>query len=423
MGVIEKYKRITLTITVIASCIFFLTKCIDKEQDKSQPSSPPPSAKISFDQFAGSDACAKCHKNIYDSHVHTAHYLSTRPPLEKYLKGSFERGTNTYAYDSNMVIAMEKRDSGYYQVGYYQGIERITKRFDIIFGSASKGQTYATRFQNRLYQLPVSYFTAAKKWANSPQFPTHPVIFNRPITSRCLECHSTFVEKLSAPRVEPEEFSPDHIIYGVDCEKCHGPGAKHVQFQTQHPNDTSAKFIINPASFTRDQKLDLCGLCHGGRLRKTKPSFEFTAGDKLTDYFIIDESIPNPDSIDVHGNQYGLLRASKCFKNGNVITCLTCHNPHQNERGQIQVFSERCVSCHNGQLQHTCKMTAQIGKAITANCIDCHMPLKTSHSITELLAGQKTPTAALIRSHYITIYPDETKKFMSTKNPYPKKSK
>jgi hypothetical protein len=169
-----------------------------------------------------------------------------------------------------MEVFMERRDSGFYQVGYYQGVERIAKRFDLVVGSGSKGQTYITRSQNRLYQLPVGYFTAANKWANSPQFPTHPVIFNRPITSRCLECHSTFVQKIPGSHPETEEFN-SQIIYGVDCEKCHGPGNKHVEYQTSNPGEAKAMYIINPARFSRKQNLDLCGLCHGGKIQKTRP--------------------------------------------------------------------------------------------------------------------------------------------------------
>ena len=260
-----------------------------------------------------------------------------------------------------------------------------------------------------MYQLPVSYFTAANKWANSPQYPTHPVLFNRPITSRCLECHTTFAHRISEPNHRPEDFDPN-IILGVDCEKCHGPAARHVAFQTQHPKDTLAKFILNPAKFSRQQNLDLCGLCHGGKLANTKPSFEFVAGDKLSDYFQKDTSVLNPSKIDVHGNQLGLLRSSKCFRMSQTMTCTTCHNPHENERGKIALFSQRCMSCHNPEHNNTCKMTASIGPSIKLNCIDCHLPLKPSSIITELLPGETKPTAALIRSHLIAIYPDETAK-------------
>jgi nitrate/TMAO reductase-like tetraheme cytochrome c subunit len=240
-------------------------------------------------------------------------------------------------------------------------------------------------------------------------------VFNRPITSRCMECHSTYVNTISAPGKEPESFDGASIVYGVDCEKCHGPAAAHVAFQSQHPTETKGKFIINPASLSRQLQLDACALCHGGRLQKTKPSFEFIAGDKLADYFTFDTTAPNPSTIDLHGNQYGLLRASKCFRMSETLTCNTCHNPHEKEKGKPALFSQRCISCHNnndhgnGKL---CKMSASLGSAITANCIDCHMPAKPSHAIAVYLPGANEPTAALIRSHFISIYPEETKKFM-----------
>jgi hypothetical protein len=402
---IFQYRRFFLICSGLIICTFLLVRCIDKEAKHSKEVS-----SQNYKQFSGSVKCANCHKNIYESHIHTAHYLTTRPALPEYIKGNFEPGKNRFAYDPSMEVFMERRDSGFYQVGYYQGLERIAKRFDLVVGSGSKGQTYITRSQNRLYQLPVGYFTAANKWANSPQFPTHPVIFNRPITSRCLECHSTFVQKIPGSRPETEEFN-SQIIYGVDCEKCHGPGNKHAEYQTSNPREAKAMYIINPARFSRKQNLDLCGLCHGGRLQKTKPSFEFIAGAKLSDYFVMDTLAPDPEKIDVHGNQLGLLRSSKCFQMSQTMTCTTCHKPHENERGKIALFSQRCSTCHNAEQGSSCKMSASLGAVINQNCIDCHMPLKASKTITELLPGDSKPTAALIRSHLIGIYPDETLKY------------
>ncbi len=98
------------------------------------------------------------------------------------------------------MVVMEKRDSGFYQVGYYKGSEKVAGRFDIVVGSGSKGQTYITRFHKQLYQLPVSYFTAAGSWANSPLYPVYPVLFNRPITSRCLGMPQHFCKSNIGPR-------------------------------------------------------------------------------------------------------------------------------------------------------------------------------------------------------------------------------
>ena len=58
-------------------------------------------------------------------------------------------------------------------------------------------------------------------------------------------------------------------------------------------------------------------------------------------------------------------------------------------------------------------MNKSLGTAINTNCVDCHMPLKPSKAIAVQLLGGTTPIAALIRSHFISIYPDETKKILA----------
>jgi Cytochrome c554 and c-prime len=413
MKQITRYKRSAIAICIIICNGFFLTQCINRQNDE-----PAVIKKVNFKQFAGSATCANCHKDIYNIHIHTAHYNTSQPATATTLKGSFEPGKNSFSYSEHTTVAMEKRDSSFYQVAYADGVEKLARRFDIVMGSGAKGQTSAYWHNNQLFQLPITYFTAANEWSNSPGYPQK-AIFNRPISSRCMECHSTYANTISAAGIEPEEFEHTSIIYGVDCEKCHGPGAAHAAFQLEHPAETKGKFIINPTSLLKQQQLDACALCHGGKLQKTKPSFEFIAGDKLSDYFTFDTTtVSNADNIDVHGNQYGLLRASKCFRISETMTCNTCHNPHENERGKIEVFSRRCTSCHttnehgNGKI---CKMTASLGISINNNCIDCHMPAKASRAIAVFLPGASIPVSAYIRSHFISIYPEETKKIMDKK--------
>lgn len=359
-------------------------------------------------QFAGSATCKNCHKNIYEKHTLTAHYSTSRMADKKYILGSFAKGSNTFAYDKHNVVAMEQEDSSLYQVAYVNGIRKAAHRFDITIGSGAMGQTFLNWKNNLLYQLPITYFTAANQWSNSPGYPNK-IIYDRPITSRCLECHSTYAKTFPTPDVAPEEFDRNQIIYGVDCEKCHGPAAEHVAFQTKNPTAKKAQFIVNPARLTRQQNLDLCASCHGGRLQKTTASFQFTVGDTLAHYFALDTSVPTPDKIDVHGNQYGLLRASKCFRMSDTMTCNSCHNTHENERGNKALFSQRCMSCHTVEHKNFCSVSQTKGLDIKANCIDCHMPLKSSKAIAVFLPGATAPLAAQIRSHLITIYPDETK--------------
>jgi len=404
------YHRSLMLIAVIVFCVFLLTRCINGEQEEDE--------KIiknsKYGLFAGSANCAACHKKIYESHIQTAHFHTSEMAIQNAIKGSFDSGKNSFHYSTGGLVRMEKRNGGLYQVAYVNGTERVSQRFDIITGSGTKGQTFLTWTGNNLFQLPVTYFTSKSQWCNSPGNPNK-IALNRPITSRCLECHTTFVEKISAENIEPEAFDKNQMILGVDCEKCHGPGLEHVKFHQQNPAETKGKFIINPASFSRLQSLDLCALCHGGRLQKTKPSFEFMTGDKLSDFFLLNTAPRDVASIDVHGNQYGLLTASKCFINSEKMTCITCHNIHENEKGATGVFSQRCISCHTDKHSNIplCKMTVISNAEKSRNCTSCHMPEIPSKAIAVLLQGEDTLTPASMHTHLIKVYPEETKKVLA----------
>jgi hypothetical protein len=398
-----RYHLSKVIITIITLSVFLLTTCIDGEKKKEEPVAI--QSRISHDMFAGSATCQGCHKDIYDKHLLTAHFLTSRIANEQSVMGSFEAGKNLHLYGSNVAVVMEKRDSGLFQVEYVDGVQKEIRRFDITIGSGTMGQSFLTWHNQQLFQLPITFFTAANRWSNSPGFANRPT-FNRMITSRCMECHSTYAKVISPPGVEPEKFSPEKMIYGVDCEKCHGPAAEHVKFQTENPSDTSGKHIVNPAKLTRQQNLDLCALCHGGRLQKTTPSFEFIAGENLQDHFKLDTTVPNPQQVDVHGNQYGLLRASKCFRMSQTLTCNTCHNTHENEKNKTALFSQRCQSCHSTEHNTFCKNKELPKSTLIKNCIDCHMPQQPSKAISVFVSGQQTPIAAMIRSHYIAVYKD-----------------
>jgi hypothetical protein len=288
---------------------------------------------------------------------------------------------------------------------------------DLVVGSGTKGQSFAYWKEHSLYQLPISYFSAPRQWANSPGFPPARILVDRPISLRCMECHSTFMEEEVKPGDRKDQFNPQHIIYGVDCEKCHGPAARHVTYQTQHPKDTPGRFIVNPAKLSRQQNLDLCALCHGGRLQPVQPPFTYVVGTDLSRHYKVDTvsaAAAAAGSFDVHGNQYGLLRASKCFRMSNM-TCGTCHNPHENERGRLALFSSRCMECHNRAHQSFCTIDPARVPGIEKNCIDCHMPAQPSRAIALFMPGKDAPVASLIRSHFISVYKQATDQFLSRK--------
>lgn len=410
MSKIFKYRSAFLTVFIILSCMFFFSTCINNSNNPTKTDETVASSKYTL--FAGSASCANCHKDIYESHIKTAHFRTSELATSTSIKGSFSPGQNTFTFKTGAFVEMKKEGNNFFQAAFSSsGVEKVRQRFDIVTGSGTKGQTYLSWTGDSLYQLPISYFTNANYWCNSPGMPNK-IVYYRPITSRCLECHTTYAEKVSAAGQEPERFDRGRMILGVDCEKCHGPAAKHVEFQTANPSVTTAQYIVNPANFSRTQSLDLCALCHGGRLKQKSPAFTFSAGDTLTKHFLADAISKD---IDVHGNQYGLLASSKCFQVSKTMTCITCHNVHENEQGKKEIFSQRCMSCHNSDHSNdvVCKMTDRLGKSINDNCTNCHMPQLPSNAIAVLLQGSDTTTPATMHTHLIKNYPEETAKIMA----------
>src|SRR4051812_38630810 len=167
MTVIKKYRAAAITICLIFLCMMGLTRCIDNGKDNTTATSN----SGRFKEFVGSASCISCHKSIYDSHINTAHFHSSQIADSTNIKGHFETGNNSFTYNSGGQIAMEKTSTGFYQVAYINGVEKKRERFDITIGSGAQGQSYASWVNDKLVQLPITYFTSADAWSNSPGYP------------------------------------------------------------------------------------------------------------------------------------------------------------------------------------------------------------------------------------------------------------
>jgi len=253
-----------------------------------------------------------------------------------------------------------------------------------------------------LYQLHASYFTLNKSLIKSPGYSSDGRLQNkRPITERCIECHGTFAEVKNVKNT----FEPSKILLGIDCQRCHGPSEKHVTFHKNNPNETEAQNIISISDLNRNRQMDMCALCHSGsRRRAINPRFSFKIGDDLNKFSVADY-FSTSAKLDVHGNQVGLLKASECFKESDIMTCTTCHNPHKNQQNNIGYFIGKCMSCHQGNDTTNCNLS--IKQQGTKNCIDCHMPSVISKSMFAKNNVAKDTINIKIISHYIGIYENE----------------
>ena len=359
------------------------------------------------DAYAGSETCIRCHASISKSYAHTAHFFSTRIADSVGIAGNFSPGFNTFRINQTTEIRMEKRDSGYYQVLYEGNQETEAHRFDLVMG-AVKGQTYLYWKGNQFFQLPVSYLAPLHQWTASPGYSISGLNFSRPVLKECFGCHSSFASG------DPHGWSGDGIqknswVFNIDCERCHGPSEAHVRFHEEHPEEKKAKFITSFQSLGQQQKIDLCAVCHSGTKHiLLKSTFAFQVGDSLSSFMI---PLQTGDQLDVHGNQTQLLAQSKCFRMSS-IDCTTCHNAHEDQRGMIKTFNERCQGCHP-TVRHETKMISVANRNfLQDNCTTCHMPAQASRTIELITEKNTTAIPAMVINHRIAIYPEESAKTM-----------
>src|SRR3954451_25339072 len=131
-----------LVLASLCLLVLILNNCINKQKG---------SKDSRGEEYAGSATCISCHKEIYNTQIKTAHYLSSNPALRETIKGSFAKDSTTLYYRPTLKVAMEETDSGFYQVAYIDNVEKQAARFDIVIGPGRKGQSYLYWFYNNVF--------------------------------------------------------------------------------------------------------------------------------------------------------------------------------------------------------------------------------------------------------------------------------
>lgn len=391
-------KRILVILGAITIVIIILSRCMNAADALPKD--------IRGESYTGPATCIKCHQEIKQSFAHNAHGLTSKPVYDQELLKVFAPDANLFNFNAHQKVVIEKRKGSVFQVAYVDGKEVRAEKFDMVFGSGEKAYTYAYWKGKKLYELPLSYFSEIRNWAISPGFTKQTFYYDRPIGSRCLECHASYVDikvTQTSGITTDEEMERGALLYGIDCERCHGPGRQHAVFHLENPAEKTARFITIYKTLSRKQKMDACGVCHSGNtLVAQKSVFGFTPGDNLDDYYAQDFMGFGGGNPDVHGNQTNMLMGSNCYRKSQNMTCQSCHNTHENSKGNLKIYSQRCISCHQST-KHS-EITLAKG-SLSTNCIDCHMPKEPSKLITFQQAGKDHLSPYLLRSHHIAIYP------------------
>lgn len=293
----------------------------------------------------GVRVCASCHPAQAKPQPATsmAHAMELVPEckiLKEHPKMSFTEGRYTYRIE-------RRGDQSIYSVS--DGQEVRTFPIGWAFGQGLAGQTYVFETNGEYYQSRVSYYSSidgldltlgAVNIKPSNMDEALGIRMAHQEGPQCFACHATNA-------VVAKRIAPDKLIAGLQCERCHGPTENHLK----GIKEGNAKLAAMPklTTFSTEQTSAFCGQCH-------RTWEEIAASGKL-------------GVFDVRFQPYRLTN-SKCYDTDDRrISCVACHDPHQEIDRTSAHYDAKCQACHGGG-----KATAVACKVAKNNCASCHMP-------------------------------------------------
>jgi Flp pilus assembly protein TadD len=364
-----------------------------------RPIRPTPPAANAYVDTA---VCADCHAAIAASYRKTGmgrSFARVRPDSLPPFGKPFHHKT------SGSDFAMITRDGKSYQRRWQIGFDGKQtnideKQVDYVIGSGNHAQTYLhLTSRNALQVLPLSWYSEkGGYWDMSPGYdqPDYPGSI-RPVHYECIFCHDAYPkipESLEhAANAEMTFALP--LPEGIDCQRCHGPGQRHVSLaQSGGTREQIRGAIVNPKRLEPDRELEVCMQCHLETTSLELPHairrfdaapFSYVPGQPLGNFSIaFDRAGGFGDRFEIAHGAYR-LRQSQCFiKSAGKLRCTTCHDPHDIPHGPAAAthYNRVCESCHAANL----KPTASGGPhAAGADCISCHMPKRRTDDVVHVV--------------------------------------
>lgn len=382
-------------------------------------SAPAQTVDSSDASYVDPRACASCHRGIWET------YRKTGMGRSFYKASAENTGTATYYHKpSDSYFAVLQRDGKFFQRRHQldsagQEVNVFEKQIDYVMGSGNHARTYLHRTpRGTLIQLPLGWYEdQGGHWAMNPGYDqlSHDG-FRRKIAYECMFCHNGYPRVPAGhERVGAEPVYLDPLPEGIDCQRCHGPGSRHVSLaQTAgSTRDAIRGAIVNPAKLSRERREEICIQCHlestsfplpNSLPRYDRGPFGYRPGEPLSGSWLFFDHARGAD----RGDKFEIVNAvyrlwkSPCFLESNgALECRTCHNPHDVPRGTAAVrqYDAACRSCHATEFD---RAVADGRHPDARGCADCHMPKRRTEDVVHALATdhliQRRPPAGDLRA-------------------------
>lgn len=248
-----------------------------------------------------------------------------------------------------------------------------------VVGSGRHSLTYLVETEGFLVESPVTWYASKKAWGMSPGYDRKEHSgFERAVGASCLVCHAGRADPVggSLHRMDIKEAA-------ISCERCHGPGALHVERhsgsgRTDSAADRFDETIVNPAHLSRDLAEAVCQQCHLRSSASVLP-----CGRKLDDFrpglpledFLHEFRLDTPNEEMAVVGHVEQMHLSRCYQESETFSCLTCHNPHDepSPHRREAYYKDTCLRCHQPE---ACKVDPAVRhvRSPSNNCVRCHMP-------------------------------------------------
>ena len=344
--------------------------------------------RASESRYVGIDACVDCHKDRAATFAHTGMGRSFYPLTADVVVEDFTERNEIEIPWQGLRYRMTRRDGKFFMrqsASDGRGGEMAVDEREMVFvvGSGNHSRSYVTVEDGRFFQTPVCWYPEKGIWDLCPGYEERNDHFTREITETCVFCHNGRMELLPGERSRYAEPIP----FGIDCERCHGPGQLHVErwrSGRDEPDGSADPTIVNPERLPAGLRIQVCFQCHLGDSKASErvprddhALADYRPGRPVTDVmvpFFFREGRRSEFGLSSQGDR--LLR-SRCYQaSGGKIECITCHDPHvtaYRKDRPAEFYREKCLGCHE-----TADCTApaeerQRTGTLGDDCVQCHM--------------------------------------------------
>jgi Flp pilus assembly protein TadD len=348
----------------------------------SNPGRPKPPS-----DYVGSESCRECHAEIATEYATHPMSRSLMPTATANIGEDFtDKVMFSPGYGVEYIV--EKLPDGHVLHRERQvnpaGDELYNQAEEVAFtlGSGARESRYILNKSGQLFLSPISWYSQERKWGLSSgyEMPDH-ARFEGRVTDACVSCHSGKVDK---PEDARDVFTAEPFREcAIGCERCHGPGGGHLQFQRKELAGESDP-ITKLAQLDAERRDAVCFQCHlQGEMRVARSDyddFDFRPGMLFSDVWL---AFLSPNEVADGGlskvSHAEQMLSSGCYAGSQgAFGCISCHDPHRvpSTEEKIGFYRNKCIACHEGASRKPCSVPVEERKQTSAedSCIVCHMP-------------------------------------------------